>query len=50
MSNLVKILVAIVVVAIVAVLVSKNAQTATVLKNVGDAFAKIIKTAVGPVT
>lgn len=44
------VLVAVVGVAIVAVLVSKNAQTATVVTDAGKAFSQIINAAVGPVT
>ena len=44
------VLVAIVGVAIVAVIVSKGAQTATVIQKSGTAFADIINAAVGPVS
>lgn len=47
---IVGVFVAIVGVAIVAVIVSKNAQTASILQNVGTAFSQVIKTAVGPVS
>lgn len=46
----VKIAVAIIGVAIVAVLVSKNAQTSQVLSTASQAFASIIGAAVGPVS
>lgn len=49
-NDIVKVLVAIVGVAIVAVLVSKNAQTATVITNTGNAFSSILKAATGPVS
>lgn len=49
-NKIVGILTAIVGVAIVAVIVSKNAKTNDVLKSAGDAFSQIITTAVGPVS
>jgi hypothetical protein len=50
MTGFVKILVAIVVVAIVAVVVSKGAQTTTVLNSLGSFFAQLFKTATAPVS
>lgn len=50
MKAIESILIGIVGLAIVAVIVSKNAQTATVVQNAGNAFAQIIKSAVGPVS
>lgn len=49
-SKIVVVLTAIVGVAILATLVSKNAQTAAVFKAAGDAFSSILKAAVGPVS
>ena len=49
-TNIVTVLVAIIGVAIVAVLVSKNAQTPQVLSAGGNAFANILKQAVSPVS
>lgn len=49
-GKVVVVLTAIVGVAILAVLVSKNAQTANVFKAAGDAFSNILKAAVGPVS
>ena len=43
-------LTAIVGVAIVAVIVSKNSQTSSVLTSAGNAFSGILKVAVSPVT
>ncbi len=37
-------------VAIIAVLVGKNAKTAEVISNAGDAFSKIVAAAVKPVS
>lgn len=52
MSNVVNtisgVLLAIVGVAILAVLVSKNSQTPAVFKSFGDAFSQILKAATGP--
>ena len=50
MNKIIGVLVAIVGVAIVAVIVSKNAQTPQVIKSAGGAFAQIIGAAVGPVS
>lgn len=50
MNKVIGVLVAIVGVAIVAVIVSKNAQTSTVIKSAGTAFAQVIGAAVGPVS
>lgn len=47
---IVGILVAVVGLAIVAVVVSKNAQTATVIQSAGSAFDSIIAAAVAPVS
>ena len=44
------VLIAVVGVAIVAVLVSQNAKTSSVIQSAGNAFAQIINTAVGPVS
>lgn len=44
------VLIAVVGVAIVAVIVSKQAQTPTVIKSAGSAFSQIINAAVGPVS
>jgi len=44
------VLVLVVGVAIVAVIVSKGAQTSAVITNAGNAFAQIIGSAVGPVS
>lgn len=49
-TSVVGVLVAIVGVAIVAVLVSKNANTAGVLSAGGGAFSSILKAAVSPVS
>lgn len=49
-SGIVTIAVAIVGVAIVAVLVSKNANTAGVLQSAGQAFSQSLSAATGPVT
>lgn len=50
MKDISTILVLIIVVAIVAVIVSKNSQSATLISSVGDAFNNIVKTAVGPIS
>lgn len=49
-AGIVTILTAIVGVAILATLVSKNAQTPAVLKSAGDAFSSALRAATGPVT
>jgi hypothetical protein len=49
-SGIVTILVAIIGVAIVAVLVSKNANTSGVIKSGGSAFAQMLGAAEAPVT
>lgn len=49
-TGLIEVLVIAVSVAIVAVLVSKNSQTAQVLQTGGQAFSSIIGAAVSPVT
>lgn len=49
-SGIVTIAVAIVGVAIVATLVSKNAQTPQVLTSAGNAFSSALKAATGPVS
>lgn len=49
-TSIVAVLTAIIGVAIIAVLVSRNADTANVLGAGGNAFANILKTAVSPVT
>jgi hypothetical protein len=49
MGQIVTVLTAIVGVAILAVLVSKNAQTPAVIKAAGDAFSGAVKAATGPV-
>ena len=49
-SGIVTVLLAIVGVAILAVLVSRNAQTANVLTAGGGAFSNILSAAEGPVT
>lgn len=48
-SEIITVLTAVVGLAIVAVIVSKKADTANVLKAGGDAFGGIIKSAVSPV-
>jgi len=48
-DGIIKVLLAVVGVAIVAVLVSKNSQTPDVLNKIGGAFGTIIKAATGPV-
>jgi len=50
MEKITTIAVAIVGVATLAVLVSKNANTAGVIKSAGDAFSKSLGVAVSPVT
>lgn len=49
-DKIVGVAVAVVGIAIVAVLVSKNSQTSQVIQSGGSAFADIISTAVGPVS
>ncbi len=49
-TGVVTILVAVIGVAMLATLVSKNANTAGVLKAGGSAFSDILKAATGPVT
>lgn len=49
-ASIVGILTAIIGVAIIAVLVSKNAATGKVITSGGNAFANILKTAISPVT
>lgn len=49
-TKIVTVLTAIVGVAILAVIVSKNAQTPAVFQAAGNAFSSIIKAAVGPVS
>lgn len=49
-SGIVTIAVAIIGVAIVAVIVSRNAQTPQVLKAAGGAFSDALRAATGPVT
>lgn len=49
-DGITKLAVAIVGVAIVAVLVSKNAQTSQLFTSAGGAFAKVLQAATGPVT
>lgn len=49
-GSIVTVLTAIVGVAILAVIVSKNAQTTQVVQSAGSAFASIIKAATGPVS
>lgn len=48
-GQIVTVFTAIVGVAMVAVLVSKNSQTSTVIKSVGDAFSGGLRAATGPV-
>lgn len=50
MEAIVSVLVAVVGVAIIAVLVSKNANTAGVVSSAGGAFSSILKAATSPVT
>jgi hypothetical protein len=50
MSGIITIAVAIVGVAIVATLVSKNAQTPQVISSAGDAFSAALRAATGPVS
>lgn len=50
MERIVTIAVAIIGVATLAVLVSKNANTAGVIKSAGGAFSQALATAVSPVT
>lgn len=49
-GQIVTVLTAIVGVAILAVLVSKNAQTPAVIKEFGNAFSNSLRAATGPVT
>lgn len=49
-SGIVTIAVAIIGVAIVAVIVSRNAQTPQVISSAGNAFAKALSAATGPVS
>lgn len=49
-EQIVTVAVAIVGVAILAVLVSKNSNTANVIKSAGDAFSSALGTAVSPIT
>lgn len=49
-TSIITVLTAIIGVAIISVLVSKNAQTAQVLSAGGNAFSNILSTAVSPVT
>lgn len=44
------VLIAVIGVAIVAVIVSKNANTPSLINTAGNAFAQIISSAVGPVS
>lgn len=48
-DTIVTIAVAIIGLAMVAVIVGKNAQTSGVIKSAGDAFTSALKTAVSPV-
>jgi hypothetical protein len=50
MTGIVTILVAVIGVAMLATLVSKNAQTPAVLKAGGSAFGEILRAATGPVS
>lgn len=50
MDSIVKVAVAVVGVAIVAVLVSKNAQTSQLINSAGTALASVLKAATGPVS
>ena len=50
MKDFITILVGIITIAIIAVLVSNRAQTATVIKSLGNAFTGAIKAAVSPVS
>jgi hypothetical protein len=50
MEKIVTIAVAIVGVATLAVLVSRNANTAGVIKSAGDAFSSALRAATGPVS
>jgi hypothetical protein len=50
LTGLISIITAIIGVAIIAVIVGKNAQTASVLTAGGNALSGILKTAVGPVS
>lgn len=50
LTSVITVLTAIIGVAIVAVLVSKNAQTGSVLTAGGNAFSQVLGTAVSPVT
>ncbi len=49
-DGIVKVLVAIVGVAILAVLVSKNSQTSGLIDAAGNSLAKVLKAATGPVS
>lgn len=49
-SGLIAVLVAVVALATTAVIFSQRAQTANVITSGGNAFAQIIKAAVGPVS
>ena len=50
MGQIATVLTAIVGVAILAVLVSRNSQTPTVIKEFGNAFSNSLRAATGPVT
>jgi hypothetical protein len=47
---IVSVAVAIIGLAMLAVIVGRNAQTSSVIKSMGDAFSSALKTAVSPVT
>lgn len=49
-AGVIEIITSIVTVAIVAVLVSRNAQTSNVIKSAGEALSSLIGEAVSPVT
>lgn len=49
-ESVVTVAVAIIGLAMLAVIVGRNAQTSKVITAIGDAFSKSIKTAVSPVT
>jgi hypothetical protein len=50
MKSAIAVLVFIVILAIVAVIVSKGARTSSVITSLGDFFAKVFKTATAPVS
>lgn len=49
-DSVITIAVSIIGLAMLAVIVGRNAQTSKVISSIGDAFSKAIKTAISPVT